>query len=171
MNFGKITGAMALTLAVASVPAMALNTRSTRTTTSQARQSGAMFNRLDTNRDGVISRSEWPRDAAAFDRIDMNRDGLITQAEAQNVFGTRQNGKAKGNRFRGMDRNGDGVITRDEWRGNDQSFQQHDRNRDGVLSGDEMRGNGNGQWKQNGDDDRNESHQSKGHGKKSGERD
>lgn len=42
-------------------------------------------------------------------------------------------------RFRGMDRNRDGVITRAEWSGNDQSFRQHDRNRDGILSGDEVR--------------------------------
>ena len=44
-----------------------------------------------------------------------------------------------GMRFRGMDRNRDGVITRNEWRGNDQSFRVHDCNRDGVLSGDEVR--------------------------------
>jgi Ca2+-binding EF-hand superfamily protein len=36
------------------------------------------------------------------------------------------------------DRNGDGMVTRAEWRGNNRSFQQHDRNRDGVLSGDEL---------------------------------
>jgi Ca2+-binding EF-hand superfamily protein len=42
-------------------------------------------------------------------------------------------------RFRGMDRNGDGVITRREWRGSDQSFRAHDWNGDGVLSGDEVR--------------------------------
>jgi Ca2+-binding EF-hand superfamily protein len=42
-------------------------------------------------------------------------------------------------RFRGLDRDGDGVITRSEWRGNDRSFRNHDRNRDGVLSGDEVR--------------------------------
>jgi hypothetical protein len=41
-------------------------------------------------------------------------------------------------RFHGMDRNRDGVVTRSEWRGNDQSFRQHDRNSDGVLSGDEV---------------------------------
>ena len=41
-------------------------------------------------------------------------------------------------RFRGLDRDGDGVITRSEWRGNDRSFRNHDRNRDGVLSGDEV---------------------------------
>ena len=42
-------------------------------------------------------------------------------------------------RFRGMDRNGDGVITRREWNGSAQSFRVHDWNNDGVLSGDEVR--------------------------------
>ena len=45
-------------------------------------------------------------------------------------------------RFEGMDQNGDGVITRAEWRGSTRSFQVHDWNRDGVLSGDEMRRGG-----------------------------
>jgi Ca2+-binding EF-hand superfamily protein len=49
---------------------------------------------------------------------------------------TRQNTEM---RFRGMDRNGDGVITRGEWNGSAQSFNAHDWNRDGVLSGDEVR--------------------------------
>jgi len=44
-----------------------------------------------------------------------------------------------GMRFRGMDRNGDGVITRKEWNGNDVSFRNHDWNGDGVLSGPEVR--------------------------------
>lgn len=42
-------------------------------------------------------------------------------------------------RFGEMDTNGDGRVTRSEWRGNAQSFDQHDWNRDGVLSGDELR--------------------------------
>lgn len=42
-------------------------------------------------------------------------------------------------RFRGMDTNNDGRITREEWRGNDRSFRNHDWNNDGVLSGDEVR--------------------------------
>jgi Ca2+-binding EF-hand superfamily protein len=42
-------------------------------------------------------------------------------------------------RFPGMDVNGDGVITRDEWRGSDQSFKNHDWNGDNKLSGDEIR--------------------------------
>jgi len=42
-------------------------------------------------------------------------------------------------RFQGMDTNGDGVITRSEWRGNDNSFRNQDWNGDGILSGDEVR--------------------------------
>jgi EF hand len=41
-------------------------------------------------------------------------------------------------RYRGMDRNRDGVVTRAEWRGSDQSFRQQDRNADGVLTGEEI---------------------------------
>jgi Ca2+-binding EF-hand superfamily protein len=42
-------------------------------------------------------------------------------------------------RFQGMDANGDGRISRAEWRGSDQSFRTHDWNGDGILSGDEVR--------------------------------
>lgn len=41
--------------------------------------------------------------------------------------------------FRGLDRNGDGVITRAEWRGNAQSFRAHDLNGDKVITREEMR--------------------------------
>ena len=42
-------------------------------------------------------------------------------------------------RFRNMDRNGNGVIERDEWNVNRGSFEQYDWNNDGILSGDELR--------------------------------
>ncbi|MFL6291110.1 MAG: hypothetical protein ACJ759_09465 [Thermoanaerobaculia bacterium] len=38
-------------------------------------------------------------------------------------------------RMQGLDTDGDGRITRAEWRGNDTSFNQHDKNGDGVLAG------------------------------------
>jgi Ca2+-binding EF-hand superfamily protein len=41
-------------------------------------------------------------------------------------------------RFRAMDTDGDGEITRKEWRGSTQSFRVHDWNNDGKLSGDEV---------------------------------
>ena len=46
----------------------------------------------------------------------------------------KQNRGHHGRHANGLDRNGDGVITRAEWRGNNQSFRVHDRNRDGIIS-------------------------------------
>jgi Ca2+-binding EF-hand superfamily protein len=40
-----------------------------------------LFDRLDRNDDGVISRSEWPRSQDEFDRLDRNDDGRITRRE------------------------------------------------------------------------------------------
>lgn len=42
-------------------------------------------------------------------------------------------------RFQNMDQNGDGVITRNEFRGNAAAFSQRDWNGDGILSGTEVR--------------------------------
>jgi hypothetical protein len=56
-----------------------------------------------------------------------------------------QQGALEAQRFRAMDVNRDGRITRDEWRGSAQSFRVHDWNGDGVLSGDEVRV---GTWRQ-----------------------
>lgn len=47
--------------------------------------------------------------------------------------------RAEETRFRGMDADGDGNITRAEWRGSAASFRVHDWNNDGVLSGTEIR--------------------------------
>jgi EF hand domain-containing protein len=41
--------------------------------------------------------------------------------------------------FRALDRDGNGVITRAEWRGSERSFLNHDRNRDGVITREEWR--------------------------------
>ena len=41
-------------------------------------------------------------------------------------------------RFHGLDRDRDDVVSRREWNGDDRSFANHDWNRDGVLSGDEL---------------------------------
>jgi Ca2+-binding EF-hand superfamily protein len=47
-------------------------------------------------------------------------------------------GQAARMRFESMDQNGDGVITRAEWRGSPRSFNVHDWNGDGRLSGQEV---------------------------------
>jgi Ca2+-binding EF-hand superfamily protein len=62
---------------------------------------------------------------------------LLAAASLTASSDERDEGRGK-TRFAGMDRNGDGVITRSEWRGNDRSFRNHDWNGDGVLSGAEV---------------------------------
>lgn len=59
-------------------------------------------------------------------------------ASGQSQF-TRQAPQTGEMRFRDMDRNNDGVVTRAEWRGSEQSWRAHDWNSDGILSGDEVR--------------------------------
>jgi hypothetical protein len=59
-------------------------------------------------------------------------------AEPQSRYG-QPRAQAEGMRFRAMDRNNDGAVTRQEWRGSDDSFRVHDWNNDGILSGDEVR--------------------------------
>lgn len=41
------------------------------------------FRAMDRNRDGDVSRSEFVGPAAAFDKLDADRDGLISPAEAE----------------------------------------------------------------------------------------
>ncbi|MEO5898378.1 MAG: hypothetical protein ABIS06_22035 [Vicinamibacterales bacterium] len=59
-------------------------------------------------------------------------------ANAQGQTQAQREAEREQARFRIMDRDGDGVITRAEWRGNAESFSRHDTNRDGVLSGSEI---------------------------------
>ncbi len=107
-----------------------------------------IFAQFDRNRDGVISRAEWPHELSLFQQLDRNRDNLLSRPElidARNRDRDRYDDRdddRENMRFKGMDTNGDGVITRREWRGNDRSFQNHDRNGDGVLSGSEVRPGG-----------------------------
>ena len=68
--------------------------------------------------------------------LDTSPPGFTSGAQSQ--F-TRPSQSAETMRFPEMDRNRDGVITRSEWRGSDQSFRVHDWNGDGILSGNEVR--------------------------------
>jgi hypothetical protein len=61
------------------------------------------------------------------------------QKEYKETYVKKDKSKGPKVKHRGIDANGDGVITRSEWRGNDVSFRNHDCNDDGRLSGDELR--------------------------------
>ena len=78
--------------------------------------------------------------AIAVFALPLTGEPLITDATAEPQ--NRQRARERDNmRFRGMDTNNDGRITRDEWRGNDRAFRNNDWNNDGVLSGPEVRQN------------------------------
>jgi hypothetical protein len=76
-----------------------------------------------------VERERFPRQERQARRAD---GAFVRQPRAQRaVFpGPR--------RFRGLDGNGDGVIARAEWRGNNRSFANHDWNGDGILDGNEV---------------------------------
>jgi Ca2+-binding EF-hand superfamily protein len=66
---------------------------------------------------------------------------FIAGVPSANAQGRGANGRGRNPaiRFQEMDRNNDREITRDEWRGSNQSFKVHDWNGDGRLAGDEVR--------------------------------
>ena len=64
--------------------------------------------------------------------------GLFMVVAAAGAAGAQGRGNAA-IRFKEMDRSGDNVISRAEWRGSDRSFEVHDWNGDGRLAGDEVR--------------------------------
>jgi Ca2+-binding EF-hand superfamily protein len=113
----------------------------------------AKFGESDSNHDGTISQSEWQsarlRDATEqFQRMDTNRDGKLTRTEADQAFDHRMGGRdrergERAERVRALDKDGDQQLSRAEI-GNDMprlaaDFDRLDSNRDGKLSRDEIR--------------------------------
>jgi Ca2+-binding EF-hand superfamily protein len=50
----------------------------------------AQFKKLDTNRDGAISRDEWKGRAKAFDRLDADHNGSLSLKELERVTAARK---------------------------------------------------------------------------------
>ena len=96
-------------------------------------QDRSQFRGLDRNGDGVITRAEWRGNAQSFRVHDLNGDKVITCEEmriAENRSGTLWTSQD----FGVLDRNGDGRVTRYEWRSAYGVFDTVDRNRDDVIT-------------------------------------
>jgi Ca2+-binding EF-hand superfamily protein len=94
------------------------------------------FATLDRNRDGRITRDEWYFDREGFLRADNNRDNVLSRSEflGEGIEDDRDD------RFDYLDVDNNGRIERDEWHSSADAFAWLDRNRDGVLSRDEVVG-------------------------------
>ena len=91
----------------------------------------AIFDRLDSNHDGILSREEVKAARASmFDRIDVDRSGTATFAEIEAAKAKAEQRRAQrlsrlaelrsematpSERFAAMDKNHDGKVTREEF--------------------------------------------------------
>jgi Ca2+-binding EF-hand superfamily protein len=114
----------------------------------QAEQFRELFLELDANHDGAIERDEVPPSGRpAFERLlkrgDDNHNGKLEAEEYRAMlqdlrsFGEQAKKKAV-ERFKSMDKDGDGRISRDEFTGPKPRFDVLDRDGDGYLTQQEL---------------------------------
>ena len=99
------------------------------------------FPALDTNRDGVVSRSEWRGNNNSFRVRDWNGDGVLSGDEVRMganppaaSLEARDYSMTSNDRFDYLDANNNGFINENEWDGTLDTFDRLDRNRDGRLT-------------------------------------
>ena len=108
--------------------------------------SNSRFAVLDRNNNGVIGSAEWNGDRATFDRLDTSRNGNLSRDEFAR-WDERYGNNDSNTRFAALDRNNNGSIATSEWNGDRASFDRLDTNRNGNLSRDEfIRGSGIYSW-------------------------
>ncbi len=111
----------------------------------------SILQRMDTNKDGKISREEAKGPLAqAFDKFDTNKDGFLDREELRRLAAARLRTAGQGNRpgrpgdgprkpaaldFDALDLNADGRLTREELKGTPlaDKFDEIDTNKDGKI--------------------------------------
>ena len=113
--------------------------------TSTARNREMRFPALDTNRDGVVSRTEWRGTSNAFRIRDWNGDGVLSGDEVRlgayppdDSLEARDFAMPSDDWFGYLDVDNNGTVTESEWDGTLDAFDRLDNNRDGRLSAAEL---------------------------------
>jgi Ca2+-binding EF-hand superfamily protein len=98
----------------------------------------AVRNRLSAVVDAIVDSTEYNQTFG--DRGVPGSGGLVYcgNGSTQSAAGGSSGVATSRMRWAGLDTDHDGVITRQEWRGNNRSFALHDWNGDGQLSGEEV---------------------------------
>lgn len=100
-----------------------------------------VFDRIDTNHDGVITQDEYIAAAAAhFNKIDVNGTGEITAQDiASSPRMVKREQRVAAHEVKKMDANGDGTVSQDEFVAAAKSrFARLDKNGDGFIDADEV---------------------------------
>lgn len=96
------------------------------------------FERLDTNKDGQVTRAEAEGEAQRlFDRLDANKDGELTQSEADESMRAVAKEEIEA-RFKALDTNGDGRVTAEESKLPARFFERLDKNDDKAVTREEL---------------------------------
>ena len=100
----------------------------------------AHFKALDTNRDGLVSRSEYESNAA-FAAMDTDHNNRISIAELDEAVGSQHEGMPSASqRMSGSDNNGNQELSHEEFRRTlETRFHWLDSNQDGKLDLPEMK--------------------------------
>ncbi len=133
------------------------------------------FEKLDSNKDGFVDKSEFKGPKEAFQNIDSDSDGKLTEDEMRKhhesmikEFDKDGNGELSeeekeamrkemaerhiSEKFKKEDKNGDGFLDQSEFKGPPQVFQKIDENADGKLSKEELQKNHPGKMMKKGQD-------------------
>lgn len=95
------------------------------------------FTELDRDKNGFVSRGEWPLDPESFDVVDRDKDGRLSRHELLTPNVLREGQLER--RFSWLDTNRDGFLDSRELQRGGLDLQRLDRNQDGAITRSEIR--------------------------------